>query len=319
MQPMSRRTTVAGLLAAALTPVSLQAASSADEVIVFSYFAGGKDEAPGLRLAVSKDGLTFRPLHGGEILLTPQVGEKKLMRDPCLVRGQGADAPWHLVWTTAWEGATLGHATSRDLVNWSAQQAIPVMAGVSGTRNVWAPEIIWDRATRSYMLYWSSTVSGRFAETAGTSEDGYNHRLWCVRTTDFERFSEPEVLWDPGFSVIDATFLDHPRLGLHIIVKDETLKPAKKHLRIARARAPGGPFGPLSPPISPDWVEGPTAMMIGDWAYIYYDRYTAGTWGAVRSRDLQTWEDVSSRISFPIGARHGTMVKVPSRLVQNID
>jgi hypothetical protein len=38
-----------------------------------------------------------------------------------------------------------------------------------------------------------------------------------------------------------------------------------------------------------------------------------------RSRDLMTWEDVTSRISFPPGARHGTVVEAPAGIVKDID
>jgi hypothetical protein len=318
----SRREVTAGLLGAAALPGCAPqhgvSGARAHDGYILSYFAGGRDVSPGLRLAVSDDGLRFRSVQGGKILLEPQVGEKKLMRDPFLMRGPNAGDPWHLLWTTAWEGVTLGHATSHDLVTWSPQRAIPVMADVPGTRNVWAPEMAWDARSRQFVIFWSSTVTGRFPDTANSSEDGYNHRLWYTATRDFRVFSQPNLLWDPGFSVIDATFLDHPRLGLHVIVKDETLTPPKKHLRIARAQSVTGPFGPLSPPISPDWVEGPTAVQLGEWSYVLFDRYREGGWGAVRSLDLIHWEDASSSIAMPTGARHGTIVRASAALLRAI-
>lgn len=318
----TRRSALAGLAATAATATTAFGTTAARaaprEALLFSYFTGGEGQSAGLRLATSADGLRFAPLAGGRPLLVPQVGEKKLMRDPFLLRGPGRDGLWHLLWTTAWEGVTLGHATSRNLVDWSPQRAIPVMAGVEGTRNVWAPEMMWDSRRGHYMLFWSSTVTGRFPETAGASEDAYNHRLWYTTTRDFQRFAPAQVLWDPGFSVIDASFLDHPRLGLHLIVKDETVNPPRKHLRIARAASPAGPFTALSAPFSPDWVEGPTAIVLGEWTYVYYDRYRDKAWGAARSRDLKTWEDVSDRLQMVPGARHGTIVKAPLSLIEGV-
>lgn len=317
---LNRRVLIGGLLsAAALSSLGAKARATNDRKLLFSYFAGGRDATPGLRLAVSDDGLRFRALQGGKILLQPEVGEQKLMRDPFLIRAPGSEHRWHLLWTTAWNGTTLGHATSDDLLHWSPQRAIPVMQDVPGTRNVWAPEMIWDPARKHYVIVWSSTVEGRFVETAATSEDDYNHRLWYATTTDFKTFSKPAVLWDPGFSVIDATYLAHPTKGLHLIIKDETVAPPKKHLRIAKAASALGPFTDLSEPFSPDWVEGPTAIVVGEWTYVYYDRYRDGSWGAARSRDLQQWEDVSESISFPPGARHGTVIEVPTSIVQQLD
>jgi len=322
---LTRRSALAGVLGSAVlagcartvvggAPISAEPGPGA---YLFSYFSGSREEAErGLRLAASTDGLTYAPLAGGKVLLAPEVGESRLMRDPFLARGP--DGLWHLLWTTAWEGVTLGHATSADLLSWSPQRAIPVMGSVPGTRNVWAPEMIWDAEAGHWVIFWSSTVEGRFPGTANTSEAGYNHRLWQATTRDFERVSAPQLLYDPGFSVIDGTFLQHPTLGLHLIVKDETLVPERKHLRIARAASPTGPFGPLSPPISPDWVEGPAAVSVGEWTYVLFDRYREGAWGAVRSRDLRSWEDASHRIAVPAGARHGTIVEAPASLVQAI-
>ena len=86
-------------------------------------------------------------------------------------------------------------------------------------------------------------------------------------------------------------------------------------LRLAVADAPDGPFADLSPPFTPSWVEGPSAIRIGDDYIVYFDCYRDGHYGAVRSRDLTHWEDITSRVSFPKGARHGTVLRVPRRII----
>lgn len=289
------------------------------EVLLFAYFSTGKGEGDGLKLAASEDGFTFRTLRGGRPVLVPSVGEKKLLRDPFVWRGQGWDAPWHAVWTTAWEGVTIGHATTRDFVTWSEQRALPVMASVAGTRNCWAPEAIFDPATGRTVLFWSSTVAGRFTETAGTSENGYNHRLWCTTTSDFERFEAPRVLYDPGFSVIDGTFAQAGDGTLWLVVKDETLTPARKWLRACPAKGPLGPFGALGEPFSPGWVEGPMTARRGNDLTCYYDVYRDGRWGAATTRDMVHWEDESERLVLPAGARHGSLLRISRAQLEAIE
>src|SRR5439155_21731996 len=125
---------------------------------------------------------------------------------------------------------------------------------------------IYDDKQHDFVVFWASTIPGRFNDTAGSAESNYNHRMYYMRTKDFESFEPTKLFYDPGFNVIDATFL---RAGegagagdekLYLIVKDETLKPVvKKHLRLAPAESVIGPFGELSPPFTPSWVEGPTA------------------------------------------------------------
>ncbi|KQN91960.1 beta-galactosidase [Sphingomonas sp. Leaf67] len=306
---LNRRTMIGAL--ASLPIASRAMAARTDDPQLFAYFGTGKGEATGLKFAISDDGFAFRELGGGQSYLAPMVGEAKLMRDPFVFRGAGRDAPWHMVWTTAWDGVTIGHATSRDLRHWSPQRALPVMAGVPGTRNCWAPEAIWDAKAQAFVLFWSSTVAGRFAETAGTSESGHNHRLWFVKTRDFVSFTDPAVLYDPGFSVIDGTFARATGGRLHLIVKDETLTPPRKYLQVASAASPTGPFGKLGTPFTPSWVEGPMTTAIDGETVCYWDVYRDGKWGAAATRDFVRWRDVSARLSMPAGARHGSLVRIP--------
>ena len=120
----------------------------------------------------------------------PGVGENRLLRDPCILKDP--KGPWfHMVWTTAWQGVTVGYARSLDLLNWEQQIALPVMADVPGTRNVWAPELIFDPATNDFVIFWSSTVHGRFSDAAGVSEDDYNHRIGTTRSRRPRSTSRP--------------------------------------------------------------------------------------------------------------------------------
>src|SRR5687767_1031833 len=93
-----------------------------DEVLLFSYFKGSGD---GLHLAYSNDGYNWKALHGDSIFIKPEVGKDKLMRDPHIA--EGPDGTFHLVWTVSWFEKGIGHASSKDLINWSPQQYIPVM------------------------------------------------------------------------------------------------------------------------------------------------------------------------------------------------
>jgi hypothetical protein len=128
------------------------------------------------------------------------------MRDPCVVRGP--DGTFHMVWTSGWNEPTIGYASSRDLRTWTGQKAIPVMAHEPTVLNSWAPEVVYDAARGEFVIFWASTIPGRFPQTAGSSEEKYNHRIYGTTTKDFVTFTPTALFYDPGFSVIDATFLD---------------------------------------------------------------------------------------------------------------
>lgn len=297
-------------LACLLFLAPILAAAAQRPAYVFTYFIGNGED--GLHLAGSDDGYLWEALNGGRSYLKSEVGESKLMRDPCVARGP--DGTFHLVWTTAWQGSTIGYASSRDLAHWTEPRALPVMAGEPGVRNCWAPEIVYDAAKGEFVIFWASTIRGKFSETAGSSESDYNHRIYATRTRDFQTFTPTELFYDPGFSVIDATIF--PALGRwHLVVKDETVKPPKKHLRLASAEKATGPWGALSEPFTRDWVEGPTVLQVGDDYVVYFDVYREKHYGAVRSRDLQHWEDVTAAISLPKGLRHGTAIQVDPALL----
>jgi len=280
---------------------------------LFSYFTDNGED--GLHLAWSRDGYKWTALNGSKSYLKPEVGESKLMRDPCLLRGP--DGTFHMVWTTAWQGRTIGYASSKDLITWTPQQAIPVMAHEPAAINCWAPEIVWDAKRSEFLIFWATTITNKFLETAAGGDERYNHRMYATTTRDFKTFTPTKLFYDPGFNVIDATIL--PATGkFHLIIKDETRNPVKKHLRIAASDDIAGPYQNLSAPFTRDWVEGPTALQVGGDYLVYYDAYRDHRYEAKRSRDLKTWEEVSDKISFPRGARHGTALAVPGTVIETL-
>jgi hypothetical protein len=176
---------------------------SPDHYYVFSYFNNnGKD---GLHLAGSRDGFRWRAFKNDQSFLKPLVGKDSIMRDPCIIKG--LDGQFHLVWTDSWTDKGIGYASSADLIHWSKQKFIPVMAKEDSARNCWAPEITLDPISKIYMIYWATTIKGKFAETYSPTENGYNHRIYYVTTKDFKSFSDTRLLYDPGFNVIDATIV----------------------------------------------------------------------------------------------------------------
>jgi len=191
------------------------------------------------------------------------------------------------------------------------------MAQEPAVLNCWAPEVVWDAGRQEFLIFWASTITNRFTETAGQSENRYNHRIYSTTTKDFKTFSPAALFFDPGFSVIDATMLA-ANSRFYLIFKDETLKPVKKHLRMAVAEQPGGPFASPAPPFTSAWVEGPTALRLGDEYIVYFDCYRDHHYGAMASKDLEHWTDVTTRLVMPPGIRHGTALQVPAEVVANL-
>lgn len=291
----------------ALLFAAIQAkAQTQKDVYLFAYFKNNGED--GLHLAYSTDAYKWSALKNDSSCLKPTVSKDKLMRDPCIIRG--ADGLFHMVWTVSWKDKGIGYASSKDLITWSEQQFIPVMAKEDGARNTWAPEITYDSKSKMYMIYWASTITGRFTETASKMEDGYNHRIYYVTTKDFKSFSDTKLLYEPGFNVIDATIVNNDGKFV-MFLKDETREPAQKNIKVAYAKQLIGPYSKASAAITGNyWAEGPTTLRKGNDWLVYFDKYRDHKYGAIQSTDLKNWTDVSEKISLPKGLRHGTILNI---------
>ena len=285
-----------------------------DEVYLFSYFKGNGED--GLHLAWSEDGLTFSAINNDNSVLTPEVSTDKLMRDPCIIRG--ADGKFHMVWTVSWNDRGIGYASSTDLINWSEQKLIPVMGHEPTARNCWAPEVFYDKASKNYIIFWSTTIPGLFPETEAMADRGWDHRMYYVTTRDFETFSETKEFYNHGFNVIDGSLIETNQT-YYLFLKDETRYPPQKNIRLATASSVEGLYTAAGEPITGDyWAEGPSAIKVGEEWVVYFDKYMDHQMGAVSSPDLQNWTDISDSITFPEGTRHGTVLKVRRKVLDKL-
>ncbi|MGD1891395.1 MAG: glycoside hydrolase family 43 protein [Cyclobacteriaceae bacterium] len=298
-----------------------QSITASDSVLMFSYFMGNGED--GLHLAYSEDGYRWTSLNNNESFLPPMVGEDKLMRDPCIINGP--DGKFHMVWTVSWKERGIGYANSTDLVNWSEQTYIPVMEHEPSAKNCWAPELFYDKATQQYLIFWATTIPGRFPQTDNQSNNGppasgNNHRMYYTTTKDFETFTNTKLFYERGFNVIDATVVEEK--GRYVMfLKDETNKPflPQKNIRLAFSTTATGPYSYPSQPISgEDWVEGPTVVKINNIWHLYFDRYRKKEYGLMTSPDLVAWEDQSVKLLYPKGMRHGTVFWASRSLLEKL-
>lgn len=287
-------------------------ANAQSSTYLFSYFKdNGQD---GLHLAISRDGLSWKSLNNDSSVLAPQVGKDKLMRDPCIIRG--GDGNFHMVWTTGWGDRYIGYASSKDLLTWSEQRRIPVMEAEAAARNSWAPELTYDKKLNEYVIYWSTTIPGRFKNEG--SEDNYNHRVYYTATKDFKTFTPSKLLIDPGFNCIDATIIPDGA-GYRVFLKDETLKPPRKNLRTGTSKELKGPYKISDEVITGGyWAEGPTTIKLnGKWT-VYFDKYQLGKYGAIESTDNKNWNDISEKLVMPEGIRHGSIIEITGEELERL-
>jgi len=314
-----------GLMARVLTPTEIAAlyrhGRPNQNNYLFAYFVEvTQGRGDGLRLAHSHDGRHWGAIGAGKVFMPPSVGGGSF-RDPHLSRT--TDGLYHLVWTTScvpWAEANcvqdrgLGHATSPDLVTWSAADYITVDLNVE---HVWAPETFYDDKTGQVMIFWSSPVDA----TANSDP----HDIYYVLTTDFQTFSEPAILYSrPGRNFIDATIYDRGDEYL-MVIKDEA--DGQKNLRALVSTELFGPDAWSADPSAPLTgnyaAEGPSFLERDGSLFIYFDKYGEGAYGALEASTTEAldtpaaWSDISSTVFFP-GVRHGTPIEVPWEVFQAV-
>lgn len=271
---------------------------------LFSFFHN--DEKLGLYLAYSTDGYKFEVLNDDKSLLKPEIGDK-ILRDPCIL--YGPDGVYHMVWTTSWTKKQIGYSSSKDLIHWSTEELIPVMHDMpAATDKSWAPELVYNYEKKHYVIFWTSTP--------GTSP--WHLNIYATTTTDFKTFTQTKILYDGGsFNAMDATLLeDKDHNGWLMFMKNDNIR----KIQMTKGQTAEGPWANQSSnPITGSYdAEGPTAMKIGNYYHVYFDKFVENKMGMVRSTDLNNWEDMSSQVHFPPQTKHGTIFKVTRDMVTNL-
>ncbi len=254
-----------------------------------------------LHLAWSRDGLHWTALNGNRPTLPTPAGARHT-RDPFVRRGP--DGLFHLLATGGAAPTDVLYGRSPDLVAWEDLRSIPLVGGVSGARNAWAPEWVRDDEQGNYFVYWS---------TSHGAHGWDDSRIWCARTPDFRTFTAPFVLFDPGFTVIDATLYLHQGVW-HMVFKDERFGATHgehRYLQVATADALDGPFQIATGPATASITEGPALLPLTSDGpfYLMYDWCMANDYGVSVSDDLRRWRVVPD-VSFPPGARHGSVFPI---------
>jgi hypothetical protein len=273
-------------------------------MLVLSYFRTSSEM---LHLAISDDGLVWVALNGNKPLLAPEVGSRA-MREPSII--QADDGTFHLFCADGWRSSSIVHATSRDLLHWSQQELLPVMAGIPGAMTAYAPACFFDPVADHFRITWSSAV--RPADPRGAWEC----RVWSTTSRDFRHYTPSRLFFDPGYSVGDASIGSHE--GEYLMAyRDERGRyvegsdpPKAIHVCSLELNGLGVSFGTPLDIVTPSLVEGPSLFWHrGRWIMLL-DHVIRGHLGALASVNGVTWQIITDECRFPPGLRHGSVIRV---------
>jgi len=175
---------------------------------LFVHFTG--TEATAMQeqtyFSISKDGLNWENLNGGNPVLVSTIGESGL-RDHYIGRSAEGDKFYMIAtdlsifhgdpdWGQNWEDARRNGGNgvvvweSEDLVNWSEPwitDFAPENAGCT-----WAPEFVYDHKTGEYVVFWSATTL-ELDENENITKEYGNYAIYYAKTRDFRNFTETKL------------------------------------------------------------------------------------------------------------------------------
>ncbi len=294
---------------------------------LFAHFIGEQKDGEQIYLSVSKDGLNWKELNEGKMILRSEIGEQGA-RDPFLIRspweGKDGNAKYYLIATDLRIAAGKGwhvaqYEGSRDMLVWESDDLVnwrgPVAhtIGVEGAGCVWAPEAIYDEEQDAILVFWASMVEGK-------------QRIYSAYTKDFKSFTETTLYLEKDNHVIDSTIIKTAD-GYYRYTKDETTKNIV--IDVAKDLRPES-FKELKSETLSDLfgVEGPEIFKFNDrdeWCLIV-DRFASHKgYLPLVSSDLTTGEfKILEDAEFDMGAtikRHGGIISITeeeySRLVEH--
>lgn len=304
---------------------------------LYAYFSGDESRADSqqIRFAMSRDGLHWLELNGGEPILESHINDCGV-RDPFLIRLQhggfaliGTDLNTNAPAYADANGApqwrrmeTHGRTDilvwkSDDLVHWNGPRTLPVARDLNAG-NAWAPKAVFVPERGQYLITWSST----------TAADNYaKQRIYGCWTTDFTSCSPAFLLIDDAHSRIDTLIAPHNGRWL-LIVKDEVDKridvKTADHLFDTDANTPETSTLSREFTVVPQralaemtWVEGPALVHRADGSTILFvDEYARSKRGYIplisndptRADSFRALD--AAEYEMPRFARHGSLLPI---------
>ena len=300
-------------LAAVMTwfPLPMNAEESPMSAYLFAYFTGNDKRDEAIKFAVSRDGLNYTALNDNcPIIDSRLISETGGVRDPHIIRTEDGKHFYmvvtDMVSANGWDsnrGLTL--LKSDDLINWTPS-VINIQKRYKGQENlkrVWAPQTIYDRDAKKYLVYWSMQHG-----------NGPDIIYYAYANDDFTDFiGKPKPLFIPKDkkSCIDGDIVYKDGV-YHMFYKTEGHGNGIKKATTKKLTSGKWTESPDYKQQTDKAVEGAgTFKLIDSDKYILmYDVYMNGQYQFTESTDLDNFKVIDSSISMDFHPRHGTVMQI---------
>ena len=330
---MKKQTLAAAIFLSVLnSSMALSAAPKVEEPpfegYLFAYFEGRGDakQQEHLRFALSDDGVNWRALNENRpVIASDTISESGGIRDPHILRGE--DGRFYIVATdmntakNGWnENPGIVLLSSDDLLHWkhakiNLSKDYPKHFGDAYW--VWAPQTIYDRKAKKYMIYFTLQRNDRKSLIT----------YYAYANKDFTGFeSEPKQLFSAKYGSIDNDIIEKDGT-YHLFykgnTKDENGKEIKNGIQQATSKSLKGKwkedFKYLDAYAGKTPVEGSSIFKLNgkDEYVLMYDMYTSGRYEYQTSTDLYHFSEPKAftKDFFP---RHGSVISLTRDELQRL-
>lgn len=303
----------------ALLFTGVLAAYCQQSAYLFVYFTGNRMSEEAIRMAVSVDGYNYRALNGNQPVIDSRIiSSTGGVRDPHILRSEDGKTFYmvvtDMVSANGWDSnRAMVLLKSKDLIRWTSnvvniQKKYPDQENL---KRVWAPQTIYDKEAKKYMVYWSMKHA-----------DGVDIIYYAYANKDFTDIEgEPKPLFLPknGKSCIDGDIIYKDGL-YHLFYKTEGHGNGIKKATTASLTSGQWTESDDYKQQTKEAVEGSGIFPLAgtDKYILMYDMYMKGKYQFTESSDLEQFKVIDNSISMDFHPRHGTIIPITQKELQRL-
>lgn len=282
------------------------------ESYLFTYFIGNSPGDEAIHYALSKDGYNYYALNNNKpIVDSKDISNSGGVRDPHILRNEDGKTFYMVVTDLyvpeqGWNNYAMVLLKSNDLINWTASkinipETYPKEFG--NIDRVWAPQTIYDKESKRYMVYWSMHT-----------ENNPDIIYYAFANKDFTGFetTPKQLFYNPSNSAsIDGDII-YKYGKYHLFFKNED-QGQKGIMRAVSDKLTEG-YVQINGNVdqTDEAVEGSGVFKLinSDTYILMYDMYVKGAYQFAESTDLEHFKVVDNSISMDFHPRHGTVIPI---------
>ncbi|WP_316848051.1 family 43 glycosylhydrolase [Pedobacter psychrodurus] len=277
---------------------------------LFTYFTGNAKAEEAIHFAVSKDGYHYKALNNNRpIISSEKISSTGGIRDPHILRGDDGKTFYmvatDMVSANGWDSnRAMVLMKSTDLIHWTSA-VVNIQKRFPNNENllrVWAPQTIYDKTTKKYMVYWSMKH--------GNAPDKIYYAYANADFTDLET-TPKQLFFSPGNgSCIDGDII-YNKGKYNLFFKTEGNGNGIKKA-VSNTLTAGYVLQDKYLQQTKDAVEGAGVFKLnnGTGYILMYDVYMKGRYQFTKSKDLENFSVVDQDITMDFHPRHGTVLPV---------